>query len=62
MVMGCTSLAAFLEQQGRCWDWAHFLGGCVIGYTYGLPQGLAAFLGQQGGKCWDWVHFLLEDV
>ena len=55
-------LAAFLEQQGRCWDWVHFLGGCVIGYTYGLPQGLAAFLEQQGGKCWDWVHFLLEDV
>ena len=35
------------------------LGGCVIGYTYGLSQGLAAFLEQQGGECWDWVHFLI---
>ena len=35
------------------------LGGCVIGYTYGFPQGLAAFLEQQGGECWDWAHFLI---
>ena len=31
----------------------------MIGYTCGLPQGLAAFLEQQGGECWDWVHFLI---